>query len=417
MEAQEGGGVGGEERRIHILYFLSREGRIEHPHLISVRPLSRNGVRLRDVKRWLSKFRGKDMPDSFAWSYKRKYKSGYVWKDLLDEDLVTPISDNEYVLKGSEIASINLDLPLDGEKKAAMEKEPTLETKEEIQECPKITIDVSTKTPCEIKEESPPSCSEASKFTDDSMKLEEEKHLDTNKQETPKQSDKLENSSPIFSPTLLNKKDQTKTKNKNSSKVEKNPSTPASSTSSSSFFTKSKSTSMFRNLITCGAVDTYDSAMVMINRPIKKPDHDDTTSFTNMGAICKGENLGGSERIFRTSWDQHQNSDAQPNARKSCDGLKSSNTYKGEFNSQKPVSAAYKLINKPNCSQCEKMFKPEKMHSHMKSCSGMKSMAKATTSVSSSTSTSSASSYSSSQLRKSMDFSCKESVLGYSMAN
>lgn len=35
----------------------------------------------------------------------RRYKTGYVWQDLLDEDLITPISDNEYVLKGSEISS------------------------------------------------------------------------------------------------------------------------------------------------------------------------------------------------------------------------------------------------------------------------------------------------------------------------
>ena len=33
----------------------------------------------------------------------RRYKNGYVWQDLLDDDLITPISDNEYVLKGSEI--------------------------------------------------------------------------------------------------------------------------------------------------------------------------------------------------------------------------------------------------------------------------------------------------------------------------
>lgn len=33
----------------------------------------------------------------------RRYKAGYVWQDLLDDDLITPISDNEYVLKGSQI--------------------------------------------------------------------------------------------------------------------------------------------------------------------------------------------------------------------------------------------------------------------------------------------------------------------------
>ncbi|ERN20457.1 hypothetical protein AMTR_s00068p00133150 [Amborella trichopoda] len=94
----------GEVRRVHIVYFLSRKGRIDHPHLIRVLPLHRNGVRLKDVKRWLSDIRGKDMPNSFAWSYKRRYKAGYVWQDLLDDDLITPISDNEYVLKGSEIS-------------------------------------------------------------------------------------------------------------------------------------------------------------------------------------------------------------------------------------------------------------------------------------------------------------------------
>ncbi|MCD7460120.1 hypothetical protein HAX54_042912 [Datura stramonium] len=104
MEGQNQGGA--EVRRLHIIYFLSRKGRIEHPHLIRVHHFSRNGIRLRDVKRWLGELRGKDMAESFAWSYKRKYKTGYVWQDLLDEDLITPISDNEYVLKGSEIPSI-----------------------------------------------------------------------------------------------------------------------------------------------------------------------------------------------------------------------------------------------------------------------------------------------------------------------
>ncbi|KAI5445443.1 hypothetical protein KIW84_013613, partial [Lathyrus oleraceus] len=95
---------GGEVRRLHIIYFLSHMGgHAEHPHLIRVLHLARNGVFLRDIKRWLGELRGKDLPESFAWSYKRRYKSGYVWQDLMDDDLITPISDNEYVLKGSQI--------------------------------------------------------------------------------------------------------------------------------------------------------------------------------------------------------------------------------------------------------------------------------------------------------------------------
>ncbi|KAG2372271.1 uncharacterized protein HKW66_Vig0208610 [Vigna angularis] len=94
----------GEVRRLHIVYFLSQiGGRADHPHLIRVLHLTRNGVYLRDVKRWLGELRGKDLPEAFSWSYKRRYKSGYVWQDLLDDDLITPISDNEYILKGSQI--------------------------------------------------------------------------------------------------------------------------------------------------------------------------------------------------------------------------------------------------------------------------------------------------------------------------
>ncbi|KAM0828253.1 hypothetical protein ACQ4PT_067664 [Festuca glaucescens] len=103
MDSYKGGG---EARRvINVVYFLSRGGRTDQPHLfrVNLSHLYRAGVRLRDVKRWLSEVRGKDMPDNFSWSYKRKYKSGYVWQDLMDDDLITPISDNEYVLKGCDV--------------------------------------------------------------------------------------------------------------------------------------------------------------------------------------------------------------------------------------------------------------------------------------------------------------------------
>lgn len=90
-----------ETRRANVIYFLNRNGRIEHPHLIRVHHCCQSGVRLRDVKRWMSELRGKEMPDSFAWSYQRRYKNGILWQDLTDDDLITPISDSEYVLLGS----------------------------------------------------------------------------------------------------------------------------------------------------------------------------------------------------------------------------------------------------------------------------------------------------------------------------
>jgi len=116
---------GGEVRRVHVLYFLSRNGAIEHPHLIRVHHLHRHGVYLQglcqkkkkkkqnsplvliaarfcimfscsnvwicvDVKRWLAELRGKDMPDSFAWSYKR-FDKFFVFKVLkvVSQDLLT----------------------------------------------------------------------------------------------------------------------------------------------------------------------------------------------------------------------------------------------------------------------------------------------------------------------------------------
>ncbi|KAK8962056.1 hypothetical protein KSP40_PGU001876 [Platanthera guangdongensis] len=98
---------GREAMRARVIYFLDRHGQIEHPHLLRIHHFCHAGVRLRDVKRWLSELRGKDMPDSFSWSYQRRYKKGYVWQDLMDDDLLTPISDCEYVLLGSLLPGVD----------------------------------------------------------------------------------------------------------------------------------------------------------------------------------------------------------------------------------------------------------------------------------------------------------------------
>ncbi|PRQ54388.1 hypothetical protein RchiOBHm_Chr1g0313061 [Rosa chinensis] len=77
------GGVVGEIRRLNIIYFLCSLGRIDHPHLIRVHHLNRNGVFLRDIKRWLADLRGKDMPETFTWSYKRFKSILYIFNLLL----------------------------------------------------------------------------------------------------------------------------------------------------------------------------------------------------------------------------------------------------------------------------------------------------------------------------------------------
>ncbi|CAI9769650.1 unnamed protein product [Fraxinus pennsylvanica] len=378
-----------EVRRLHIVYFLSRSGGgIEHPHLIRVHHLSSNGIRLRDVKKWLAELRGKDMPESFAWSYKRKYRTGCIWQDLLDDDLITPISDDEYVLKGSEISSptFNKDLSYT-QKKVPMQEEP-LPLEEikghkpsSIQIHSEKSMDVSTKTPSEIEEESPDFGSETSTFITDSVDLESEtetepeKNSDTVEQENmhgknyqepklPSKEVRNENHMPFLNSTP-SYKDKKKMNNK--VPMEKNT-TPASSEPS---FTKNKSYSngashIFRNLISCGAVDTNDSAVVTINRK-NKPflnmcscDQNDVHS----AEICNRYKLGGCQTIFGASCNQQQRS-----GRKICDGEKDSRN-------QRTHSTAYKQIRGPNCSQCGKSFKPEKLLSHMKYCKGMKASAK-----------------------------------------
>ncbi|KAI0524955.1 hypothetical protein KFK09_004345 [Dendrobium nobile] len=152
---------GGDEvlmRRLHIIYFLSRKGKIEQPHLITVHHLNNNGVHLRDFKRWLSELRGKEMSESFAWSYKRKYRTGYIWQDLTDDDLIIPTSYCEYVLKGSLLSPIKICEKLKEEAKS-LASTATLRTPGEALQRGKTT---SSKLPTKLKEQSPKETSNSS---------------------------------------------------------------------------------------------------------------------------------------------------------------------------------------------------------------------------------------------------------------
>ncbi|KAL7158245.1 hypothetical protein ABFS83_02G129600 [Erythranthe nasuta] len=379
-----GGGGGAEVRRLHIVYFLSRKGRIEHPHLVRVHHLSRNGVRLRDIKRWLGELRGKDMPESFSWSYKRRYKTGYVWQDLMDDDLITPISDNEYVLKGSEISSIIINNIKEENQKASSKEEENNHSHSS-----ETSIYVSTKS-CEIEEESPTSFgSETSTLTDDSGKIEKDKHED------PSLEEKTQRSSNFYS-ALLSKKKKEKKRSSSTKKVNINEKVTSiaedregavTDSSEEPRLSKSKSSSnggssIFRNLITCGAVETNDSAVVAVNNNNKQSNN--KKALLNMcsndlenvysAEVCKSDRMGGSQRVFGTpNWTQQK-----WGARKSCDGVKGPGKSKSESKEKTATCAAnYKQLNWPNCSQCGKPFNPEKLHSHMRSCEFMKALSKA----------------------------------------
>ncbi|GER48729.1 hypothetical protein STAS_25894 [Striga asiatica] len=330
MEAQSCSQV----RRLHIVYFLSRNGKIEHPHLVRAHHLSKNGVRLRDVKRWIGELRGMNMPELFSWSYKRRYKTGYVWQDLVDDDLINPISDNEYVLKGSEILSTKI-------KELFLTDEQLAKTKDQfLQEDSKTTTSkeehhrghssskTSTKYSSEIEQESPSFSSESSTVTDDSIKADKmEKTLSKSSthekkdEKNPSADDKKNRSSLPFYSTFFSKKNKKKTNNVNTGdKMQFSDNSMISL--SEPQLSKSKNTSnVFRNLVSCGPLETNDSAVVAINKQ-NNNDGNNRPTFLNMSSndlrnvvcgsakTCKegpqGE-LGGSQRILRTpKWTQQQ---------------------------------------------------------------------------------------------------------------
>ncbi|GER40255.1 hypothetical protein STAS_16910 [Striga asiatica] len=90
-------------KKLQIVYYLSRNGHLEHPHYMELTHLAHQHLRLKDVIDKLTVLRGKAMPSLYSWSCKRSYKNGYVWNDLTENDVIYPSEGAEYVLKGSEL--------------------------------------------------------------------------------------------------------------------------------------------------------------------------------------------------------------------------------------------------------------------------------------------------------------------------
>ncbi|KDP44192.1 hypothetical protein JCGZ_05659 [Jatropha curcas] len=103
-----------DQRKVAVVYYLSRNGQLEHPHFMEVPLTSSEGLYLKDIINRLNILRGKGMASLYSWSSKRSYKNGFVWHDLTEDDLIYPAHGHEYVLKGSELldSSINPNKPL-----------------------------------------------------------------------------------------------------------------------------------------------------------------------------------------------------------------------------------------------------------------------------------------------------------------
>ncbi|KAJ0987367.1 hypothetical protein J5N97_005723 [Dioscorea zingiberensis] len=90
-------------KKVQVVYYLSRNGQLEHPHFMELYHHPRHHLKLKDVIDKLTVLRGRGMPSLFSWSCKRSYKNGYVWNDLSENDIIYPADGSEYILKGSEL--------------------------------------------------------------------------------------------------------------------------------------------------------------------------------------------------------------------------------------------------------------------------------------------------------------------------
>ncbi|RRT38968.1 hypothetical protein B296_00045859 [Ensete ventricosum] len=104
-----GGGGGGEMRRVNVVYFLSRNGRVEHPHLFRIHRRRRDHVYLRGTvpPLCLHLFRYPRISATVFQLFPAPARSARCEEmavgDLMDDDPITPFADAEYVLKGSEL--------------------------------------------------------------------------------------------------------------------------------------------------------------------------------------------------------------------------------------------------------------------------------------------------------------------------
>ncbi|GAB2236267.1 hypothetical protein Droror1_Dr00028008 [Drosera rotundifolia] len=91
-------------KKVQVVYYLTRNGVLEHPHFLEVSHCADNPLCLHHVLEKLAVLRGRAMPSRYSWSCKRSYKNGYVWNDLSENDVIwSSTQAAECVLKGSEL--------------------------------------------------------------------------------------------------------------------------------------------------------------------------------------------------------------------------------------------------------------------------------------------------------------------------
>ncbi|XP_028774384.1 uncharacterized protein LOC114731401 [Neltuma alba] len=249
---------------------------------------------IKDVKRWIGEVRGKDLTETYAWSYKR-----CLLRSLFDYA-------ETFIFGERKASMLNKEIHVqvhDGEGKQLKQKQPLIPEELQLERFPYFKPNSQDQLSSEIS-------SDRSTLPDESesCKVEPDRLVDTGKQD-------LETS---FSISLSS----------------------SSSSSSLSPLTGSKRFSigafgLFRNLITCGALDPNDDVVVRLNQAHKTVSkNSNTLDDGNVNAqIRKHDRFGGSARNLGSCWNPQQE---HHEVRKSCDE-KSTNKNKkklGEFLNQ-----------------------------------------------------------------------------------
>ncbi|KAG7949872.1 hypothetical protein I3843_13G085500 [Carya illinoinensis] len=128
-----------DRRSVPVVYYLSRNGQLEHPHFMEVPLSTPDGLYLRDVINRLNLLRGNGMASMYSWSSKRSYKNGFVWHDLAENDFIGPAHGKEYVLKGSEVLDNSLNRAVHGTASSRSLRPPEINKSDEESDFPVIT--------------------------------------------------------------------------------------------------------------------------------------------------------------------------------------------------------------------------------------------------------------------------------------
>ncbi|KAG8078136.1 hypothetical protein GUJ93_ZPchr0007g3008 [Zizania palustris] len=309
------GGGAGEVRRIDLVYFLSRGDRTGHSHL--------------DLPR--------QSPPPCRRAVPRKYKDGYIWHDLMDDDLITPISDDEYVLKGCDVRRVPppcAEAPRETSPSCIGDQKKLISSREEKAAC-------GEPTPPPTDQNSPCGNGEAaSRTVPFGVHLAHDLHGE--KQQQPHQQEEAVKAVSKTVAVRAVPVDEQEVQGAVGDSI--NHSAVVASSAR-----RMRVAKMLHNILTCGAAYADEAALRPVARQRAGAAGDDRTRTP----VCPGMD-GCGLRVGKKV------------------KVRTGGGNKDKAKPKRDGGVSHKPASLPRCSQCGKEFKPQELHSHMQSCRGLR---------------------------------------------